>query len=146
MLAFEALICFSRSRRFSAFLRAPVFFLGIFHRLWDRKRYVVNTRNMYNIQYMLMHRYRWRIQHKTWILELPSVNYVSSPFASFSEFLFKCRIRVQSLGRIMCWTMKNLVIWKELLLSCPLCLTVFEVLCLWNNIMLCITVCNGPLL
>lgn len=33
MLAFEALICFSRSRRFSAFLRAPVFFLGIFHRL-----------------------------------------------------------------------------------------------------------------
>lgn len=31
MLALEALICFSRSFRLSAFLRAPVFFLGIFH-------------------------------------------------------------------------------------------------------------------
>lgn len=37
MFALEALICFSRSRRFSAFLRAPVFFLGIFHCLWEEK-------------------------------------------------------------------------------------------------------------
>lgn len=37
MLALEARICFSRSRRFSAFLRAPVFFLGIFRYLWGKK-------------------------------------------------------------------------------------------------------------
>lgn len=44
MLALEALICFSRSRRFSAFLRAPVFFLGIFHGLWGEKnRFVMNA-------------------------------------------------------------------------------------------------------
>lgn len=92
MLALEALICFSRSRRFSAFLRAPVFFLGIFHCLSDRKRFAMNACKTRHGSTWI---YTWHdmdtratasTQTGSWSSHLLNV---SSPFISFPERLSK---------------------------------------------------------